>query len=54
MKTRPKPERRTKPDRRVVPRAGRRATDLTAEEREFRIRQQLEFLRRQKKGPSKS
>jgi hypothetical protein len=47
-------ERRKVKDRRVVSRGGRRTTDPNAEEREFRIAEQLEFLRRQHRKSSRS
>ena len=41
------PERRTKVrDRRSVTRSGRRTADQNLEEREFRVAQRLEYLRR--------
>ena len=47
-------ERRTGKDRRKVSRSGRRKTDVNADEREWRIAQQLEFLEQQKKRRNKT
>jgi hypothetical protein len=48
VKLRPKPDRRSKRDRRAVTRTGRRLTDPTAKEVEFRRQQQLESPRNEK------